>query len=47
MQELAATQLDPDLVNTFQEVMDLRKEGNHGKEDYRDVTTFDQCSTSG
>jgi HD-GYP domain-containing protein (c-di-GMP phosphodiesterase class II) len=46
MQELAGTQLDPDLVITFQEVMDLRKGSNHGREDYQDATTFNQCSTS-
>jgi HD-GYP domain-containing protein (c-di-GMP phosphodiesterase class II) len=46
MQEVSGTQLDPDLVNIFQEVMDLGKEGIHRKEDYRDAATFDQCSTS-
>jgi HD-GYP domain-containing protein (c-di-GMP phosphodiesterase class II) len=47
MKELAGTQLDPELVNTLQEVMDIRKEGNQGKEEYRDAATFDQCSTGG
>jgi HD-GYP domain-containing protein (c-di-GMP phosphodiesterase class II) len=46
IRELAGTQLDPDLVNVFHEVMGmgLEKEGNHDSEVYRDAATFDQRS---
>jgi hypothetical protein len=48
IRELAGTQLDPDLVSVFNEVIGigLGKKGNHDREVYRDAATFDQRSAS-